>query len=353
MFSFIKNVQAVVHEIQDNFDIKPPYRNRLKLKRQQQEENERKRNEIKEKFSELISLPDEKYYTNFKKEDVTILLQGILNKDVDIFETIELYSLSGHIVLSVYDDEYTKNICNRILELYPNDVTVVYNNLETYKKEFEEIKKNYHDDLLSNFYFQLKTTINGLQNIHTKYVVKSRVDHYYSDIDKFIAHGIVTKKLVSSSVCIRGAFDIYHPTHYFHMSDTLFFGETLKIKQMLYLSNKMCFTPIMKGHCAEIRLWKPYLIMLSELEGLNLDDTNIKHGEDYEYMMKYVHFLNSKITVFSNNLHDSFKFKQGTNLNKGKDAIFIKNNNAPIYSTFYYFIKGTENHRDNSILYIQ
>ena len=47
---------------------------------------------------ELISLPDEKYYANFKKEDVTILLQGILNNNIDLFQTIKLYSLSGHVV---------------------------------------------------------------------------------------------------------------------------------------------------------------------------------------------------------------------------------------------------------------
>ena len=343
MFSFIKNIQTVDHAIQDNIDNKPPYRNRLKLKRQQQEENERKRNEIKEKFSELISLPDEKYYTNFKKEDVTILLQGILNKDVDIFETIELYSLSGHIVLSVYDDDYTKNICNQILELYPNDVTVVYNNLETYQKELEEIKKRYNDRIINNFYFQLKTTINGLQHIHTKYVVKSRVDHYYSDIDKFIAHGIVTKKLVSSSFAITGLLDKKHRTYYFHMSDILFFGETLKIKQMIYLANKMCFTPIMFGKPAEIRLWKPYLIMLAESEGLKLDDTHIKHGEDYEYMMKYVIFLNSKITVYPIHLHNNFKIKLGKNI------IYTKNNKAPIYNSFYYFIEGIGYTMDNII----
>ena len=327
-----------------NNNDKPPYRNRVKIKNQQKEEKERKVNKMKEKFSEYISLPDEKYYTNFKKEDVTILLQGILNKDVDIFETIELYSLSGHIVLSVYDDEYTKNICNRILELYPNDVSVVYNNLETYQKEFEEIKKRYNERIINNFYFQFKTTINGLQTIHTKYVVKSRVDHYYSDIDKLIAHGIVTKKLVSSSLHIRGLFDKRHPTYYFHMSDSLFFGETIKIKQMLYLANQMSFTSIMMEKGAEVRLWKPYLIMLAESEGLKLDDTHIKHGEDYEYMLKYVHFLNSKITVYPANLHNSFKIKFGNNF------IFTKNDKAPIYSSLYYFIEGVGDTMDNIIL---
>ena len=144
-------------------------------------ENKRPTNNppINKKLLELISLPDEKYYTNFKKEDVTILLQGILNNKIDIFQTIKLYSLSGHIVLSVYDDEPTKNICRQILELYPNDVSVVYNNLKTYKREFEEIKKKYNDIIINNnFYFQLKTTINGLKNIQTKYLLKSRVDHY-------------------------------------------------------------------------------------------------------------------------------------------------------------------------------
>jgi len=298
------------------------------------------------KLLELISLPDEKYYTTFKKEDVTILLQGILNNNIDIFQTIKLYSLSGHIVLSVYDDEPTKNICRQILELYPNDVSVVYNNLETYKREFEEIKRKYNDSSLGNFYFQLKTTINGLQNIQTKYVLKSRVDHYYSDIDKFIAHGIVSKKLVSSSLYIRGLFEKLYPTAYFHMSDILFFGETSKIKEMVLLSNKMCFTQFMKGKCAEIRLWRPYLINLAKLEGINIDDSNIKHGKDYEYMMKYIHFLNSKITVYPINLHDNFKIKVGK-----KNEIFVKNNNQPMHSSFYYFIKGVRETHDNIILY--
>lgn len=301
-------------------------------------ENKRPTNNppINKKLLELISLPDEKYYTNFKKEDVTILLQGILNNKIDIFQTIKLYSLSGHIVLSVYDDEPTKNICRQILELYPNDVSVVYNNLKTYKREFEEIKKKYNDIIINNnFYFQLKTTINGLKNIQTKYLLKSRVDHYYSDIDKFIAHGIVSKKLVSSSLCIRGLFDKQFPTAYFHMSDQLFFGETAKIKEMVLLSKKMCFTQIMKGQIGEVRLWKPYLINLAKLEGINLDDSNIKHGKDYKYMMKYIHFLNSKITIYPINLHNDFKIKLFST-----NKIWVKHHNEPIYNSFYYFIKG-------------
>ena len=343
MNSIIKNIQRVVKYIEKKKDDINDLKLTLKLKRLERR-RESEINNMSEKFSELISLPDEKYYTNFEKKDVTILLQGILNKDIDIFQTIELYSLSGHIVLSVYDDEYTKNICNQILKLYPTDVSVVYNNLETYKREYEEIKKNYNDPTLNNFYFQLKTTISGLENIQTKYILKSRVDHYYSDIDKFIAHGIISKKIISSSLYVRGLFDKKYPKAYFHMSDLLFFGETIKIKEMLYLSQEMCFTPSMMGNGCEVRVWKPYLITLAKLEGLNIDDTNIKHGEDYEYMMKYVQFLNSKINIYPVNLHDNFKIKLGKN-----NVIHTKNDKQPNNTSFYYFIKGIGDTKENII----
>jgi hypothetical protein len=96
------------------------------------------------------------------------------------------------------------------------------------------------------------------------------------------------------------------------------------------------------GHGAEVRVWKPYLIMLGELEGLNLDDTNIKHGEDYDYMMKYVHFLNSKITIYPVNLHDNFKIKLGKN-----NMIYTKNDKQPNNTSFYYFIEGIGDTQQN------
>ena len=291
------------------------------------------------KFNYYLSLPDEKLYSKYiyNTHDVTILLQGVLNNEIDILKTIELYSLYGNIVLSVYDNEITKNTCNQILDSYPN-VRIIYNNFETYETEFNTLIKSYNnkEKNIDNFYYQLKTTINGLNDIQTPYVLKSRVDHYYSDIDKFIYHGIASNKLVSSSLCVRGYFSPY----LFHMSDQLFFGKTALIKQMCNLSQKMCFTPIMMNHVAESRLWKPYLKMLAHSEGINLDEKN------HNFHINYIEFLNRKVTIFPINLHDNFKINlRGGNSN---GSIYVKNlQNHPIYSSYYYFIYGVDKSNEN------
>ena len=230
--------------------------------------------------------PENKVECTFDPQDVSILLQGVFNREVNILETIADYRRWGQVILSVYDNYENLLICENILEKYA-EVIIVYNNYSAYEDEIRGLdKKIYYD----NYYYQIQTTLKGLAQVDRPYVVKSRVDHYYSDMNKLIAHGIGSDKLVSTSCFVRGFEHVK-----FHMSDCLYFGPTEKIKKMVDFGSLKYSV-----ENAEVKLWKPYLVDLAKQENLDIELANLD---------TYIKFMKSKVSIFCINLHNTYKVK--------------------------------------------
>ena len=122
--------------------------------------------------------------------DVTIILQGCIYTYELLEKIINEYNKFAHIVVSTYFENYLENI-NSIILKYPN-ITFIDNNLEKYTNELIE-NNNYclsetkeGNNYMNNYYYQIKTTENAMKHVKTKYVIKSRVDFYFSEMENFM-----------------------------------------------------------------------------------------------------------------------------------------------------------------------
>lgn len=207
-------------------------------------------------------------------ENVTIVLQGVLHKDISLSDILDSYTKYCPVVLSIYDSDYA--VAESIAKKYDN-VTVVVNHVGDFKSALKEKNKYSHSDYHNNCYYQIRTTLLGLTHVTTKYVVKSRVDHFYDGLDDFIRTGLQTKKVVSSSLYVRG----YSMTSY-HLSDCLFMGCTEDIQKGFAYAEKE-FAEVWP----EVLIWKSYFCVFLAQFGLELH--RLSKDEYFTYMDKYVH----------------------------------------------------------------
>ncbi len=212
--------------------------------------------------------------------NVTILLQGILNENIKLIDTLNNYTKICNVVLSVYKSDIKKVI--DICKIFP-EVIIVENDIEDYNKQpviIEGEFAKYPLDFLQNGFFQICTTKKGLCVIHTEYVLKSRIDHFYSNLHNFIQHGLNTKKIISSPIFVRGCNDPFFPCRY-HLSDCLFMGKTSDIKLCFNLSydNKLLTFP-------ELGIWKPFFI--NKFNTLQIDINSVDDETYLDNMLKLV-----------------------------------------------------------------
>ena len=233
-------------------------------------------------FPGKIYTPHPKIYIPYDPSTVTIILQGVVNRAIDVGATIEKYLPHAKIILSVYDDLKTTLYCSALKQRFPA-ITIVYNTLSSYKQSLRNLPEIWK---VQNYYFQIQTTQKALEQVSTKYVVKTRIDHFYGDIYKFISHGIqnaTVGKITTGSCFVRG---IHHIKY--HMSDCLFFGTTEQINRVLHMASQRC-----EGYCAEVKLWKPYIL------DLNPEIENISPQE-------YLVFMEKNFAVYCINLHPTY-----------------------------------------------
>ena len=213
-------------------------------------------------------------------DNVTIVLQGILNENIDLVEILENYTKICKVVLSIYntDLDKVKEICKnyQTVMIIENDITD-YDQLPVIiDPEF----KNCSLQELQKSVFQICTTKKGLDIVTTEYVVKSRVDHYYSGLHKFIEYGLDKKKIIVSSIFTRGCKDTYCACRYC-LSDCLFMGKTNDIK----LCFNICYTTRVLTR-PETGIWRPYFLYVFNKKGIDID--NLDDETYVQHMMELV-----------------------------------------------------------------
>jgi len=134
---------------------------------------------------------------------------------------------------------YTNNITEEMILRNKNDFNeIVFSTWDTSAKiNIPDIKiiKNplpkinkYHNS--QNIYLQVSSMIYGLENIKSKFVIKTRSDEYFSNLKLFAAQALKTNKLIISNIFVK---DVSYAK--FHISDHLFLGE----KEILLRSLKL------------------------------------------------------------------------------------------------------------------
>ena len=168
-------------------------------------------------------------------EDVTILIQGRLNQECyDFF--VENYTKYPYVVISTWinsDIDFTN---------LPANFTLIKHKLPE--------KPGYQ-----NLNYQLTSTLNGLQFVKTKYVIKQRGDEYWSNIDR-IADRIQSNddKIFTSPIWFR-----HWEFAQYHASDHLIAGTKENLELMFLSTRKSFVEDKFVEYYPEITITKSYL----------------------------------------------------------------------------------------------
>jgi hypothetical protein len=222
------------------------------------------------------------------QDNITIILQGIISDEVDIFTILKLYTQYANIILSIYDTPSQKIVGKKIIETY-SSVIIVYNSLDSFKKEYFDRANT--DVEPTNTFYQIKTTLNGIDKSKTEYIVKTRVDHFYSNIYDFMQTGITTNKIVISSNWVRNY------RYRFHASDCLIMTKG-DILRNIFLDAENTFYNRNYTNIPEIDIWKQYLQnkVSNNMIDIVSDD-------------KYITFMTDTFLIFNIVNHKEYRLK--------------------------------------------
>jgi len=126
----------------------------------------------------------------YKFDNITLVFQGVIYDNILLLRIIEHYKPLAKIVISTYFKDNMRFYYS-LMKAYP-DITIINNDI-TY---FEELlidsgniciyEDSYRNSYTNNYFYQIKTTEAALNYVDTEYVIKSRVDFFFSNMEEFI-----------------------------------------------------------------------------------------------------------------------------------------------------------------------
>jgi hypothetical protein len=241
------------------------------------------------------------------KEDITLLIQGLYSNDV-IMNKIDNYkSFFNHIIYSTWKDGNIKN--NSDIEYVVDDLPDVSN------------KYN-----VSNIYYQCKSTLNGLEKVKTKYVLKHRTDEFFSNINILVNQ--FNNKLLCANIFFRRISDIPY-----QISDHFFLGETDRIRETFfnlekYLSSSDEYQILNNKYGSEMLIALQYILTFGKYNIKYLTDNYHNKENVFNVMKEYFDVIDVNILkplrVVHNNrgiVYDSFDDVRYNSIKKIDDLI--------------------------------
>jgi hypothetical protein len=147
---------------------------------------------------------------DYKFKDFSVLIQGPIN-DISL-KNLDKYSEYGPVVVSTWASEEI------ISTVKKQDVKFIINQLPDKKDNPLYIKE-------STFYWAICSMYYGLKNVETKYVVKTRSDESFSELEPFINKFLQDPKKLVCGNCFVEKFE----KKQFHIGDHIFVVNTQKI----------------------------------------------------------------------------------------------------------------------------
>jgi hypothetical protein len=167
-------------------------------------------------------------------EDVTILIQGKITQETYNFY-VEAYP-QYPIVISTWSNHQLD------LSYFPHNLTLVQSHLPLDSGE-------------QNMNYQFISTLNGLDNVKTKYVIKFRGDEYFSNV-----HTIVQSIKSNPNKIWTAPIFFRHPQHFkYHISDHII-GGTIESLKFMYSAAKYAFDNELIFHMrgdVKYKFWEP------------------------------------------------------------------------------------------------
>jgi hypothetical protein len=260
----------------------------------------------------------------YKFDNITLVFQGVIYDNILLLRIIEHYKPLAKIVISTYFKDNMRFYYS-LMKAYP-DITIINNDI-TY---FEELlidsgniciyEDSYINSYTNNYFYQIKTTEAALNYVDTEYVIKSRVDFFFSNMEEFInetmEHG---SKITCMSIVIRNyGFCITHGLKY-HPSDICYGGKTETVKRVSEDEINEFRLDIISS---EERKWRHYC-------NKKLAENELDEAAIFETDQRYADFMSSIFHVYPINKHDNdYSFR---------DITYFEDNVKP---TVDYFIHG-------------
>lgn len=146
---------------------------------------------------------------------VTFVIQGPLC--IDSIRNIPNYKRLGDVVVSCWDTDSPE-----LFELIPDYVTVVKNKfIDPQDYNFQNIR------------YQIKTTLEGIKEVQTPYIVKVRSDEYFTRMNNFVSCVYNFPEHITVSNFL------FRKKYMFHPSDHVFGGTVGNVARMFEFSLEM------------------------------------------------------------------------------------------------------------------
>jgi len=190
---------------------------------------------------------------------------------------------------------------------YPN-VTFTDNNLEKYKNELIQNNNYYQstcpvsNNYMNNYYYQIKTVENAMKHVDrskTKYIIKSRTDFYFSQMEDFMNEMKKRDDIVSCiSIYIRGYSFCMKNNLKYHPSD-ICYGGTFDIINNNSMDEIKHFR--LEIGYPEDRKWRHYCKY--KMETMNITESYVLENAD-----NYSNFMSNIFFVYPINTNNSVYF---------------------------------------------
>ena len=181
--------------------------------------------------------------------DFTFIIQGLLHPNA--LAVMPLYLMHGDVIISTWSDseylmqngqvtsssrligDYIKNFQDFYNPSKRHEVKALMRKSKSLRELDEQGIYNYH-----NCYYQYQTTLTGLYQPKTKFVVKLRCDEFYTHLPPLL--DIVRKNEGKSKITTTNTWFRKTRAHPYHPSDHVIAGETSDMIKLFEKASHFC-----------------------------------------------------------------------------------------------------------------
>lgn len=240
--------------------------------------------------------------TNPHRDDFTIVIQGPASPIS--LRNLDNYNKFGRVIVSHWDTDPI-SLANYECEEVVSDFGYWSGRAKTINNSF-------------NLLYQVVTTLEGLNKVDTKYVIKVRGDEYFTDLTRVV-------DTVYNNLDHIATTNVFYRPRYFCISDHLIAGETAWIKKafqellLLVLSTKkrrICILPEELGMPFSARLLLPNRkgIVPEQCIAMSLLRCKGHMTSNIDIFKRYIKMVPLRelgdICVHSNNVKNQFCFSE-------------------------------------------
>lgn len=181
--------------------------------------------------------------------DFTFIIQGMLHPNA--LAALPLYLMHGDVIISCWADspgllqngQVTSR--SRLIGDYVKEFQDFYNpndrhEVKSIMRKSKSLKELHEKKIYNynNCYYQCQTTLAGLYQVKTKFVVKLRCDEFYTHLQPLL--DVVRKNEGKSKITTTNTWFRKSKSHPYHPGDHIIAGETSDMIKLFEKANYFC-----------------------------------------------------------------------------------------------------------------